>query len=248
MYAGAYFLRRYFVMKKKLKAIYYYFSIGEKLLWCTSVLLIVISFVIFDRENYLALAAPLIGVTSLIYNAKGNPAGPFLMVIFSLFYGIISYNFAYYGEMATYLGMTAPMSVFALVSWLRNPYNGNKAEVEIASLKVKEIFYMAVLSVGVTFVFYFILAAFHTSNLVPSTASVTTSFIAVYLTYKRSAFFALAYAANDIILIILWTLAALSDISYLSVITCFAMFLINDIYTFINWTRIHKCQEINQAG
>lgn len=67
------------------------------------------------------------------------------------------------------------------------------------------------------------------------------------MTYKRSTFFALAYAANDIILIVLWTLAALSDISYIPVITCFVLFLINDIYTFINWTRMHKRQEISQT-
>lgn len=34
-----------------------------------------VSFALFDRESYLTLAASLIGVTSLIYNAKGNPFG-----------------------------------------------------------------------------------------------------------------------------------------------------------------------------
>ena len=101
-----------------------YFSGAERLLWGLSVVFIVGSFCAFDRENYLTLAASLIGVTSLIFNAKGNPIGQVLMVLFSLLYGIISYTFAYYGEMITYLGMTMPMAVFALISWLKNPYNG----------------------------------------------------------------------------------------------------------------------------
>lgn len=101
-----------------------YFSRAERLLWGLSVVFIVGSFCAFDRENYLTLAASLIGVTSLIFNAKGNPIGQVLMVLFSLLYGIISYTFAYYGEMITYLGMTMPMAVFALISWLKNPYNG----------------------------------------------------------------------------------------------------------------------------
>lgn len=84
-----------------------YFSRAERLLWGLSVVFIGA----FDRENYLTLAASLIGVTSLIFNAKGNPIGQVLMVIFSLLYGIISYTFAYYGEMVTYLGMTMPMAV-----------------------------------------------------------------------------------------------------------------------------------------
>ena len=36
-------------------------------------------------------------------------------------YGAISYTFAYYGEMITYLGMTMPMAVFALISWNAQP-------------------------------------------------------------------------------------------------------------------------------
>lgn len=234
-------------MQKKLKSLYSYFSKGERILWCVSVLLIVTSFIIFDRENYLVLTASLVGVTSLIFDAKGNPAGQVLMVLFSLLYGAISYKFAYYGEMFTYLGMTAPMSVFALVSWIKNPHNGNKSEVEIASINGGETVFMVILAAVVTYVFYYILAYFNTANLIPSTISVTTSFIAVYLTYKRSAFFAVAYAANDIILIILWTLAAISDISYLSVVTCFVLFLTNDTYTFINWKRMYKRQRAGEA-
>ena len=115
----------------QIKKITGYFSKAEIALWCVSVLVIVISFCLFDRESYLSLCASLIGVTSLIFNAKGNPFGQLLMVIFSLLYGIISFTFSYYGEMITYLGMTMPMAIFALVSWLRNPYNGNKAEIEV---------------------------------------------------------------------------------------------------------------------
>ncbi len=76
----------------------------------------------------------------------------------------------------------------------------------------------------------------------PSTLSVATSFIAVYLTARRSPYFALAYASNDVILIILWTLAAITDVSYLSVLVCFIMFLVNDIYGFINWRRMQRRQ------
>lgn len=224
-----------------------YFTKSEIALWGMSVSLIILSFFIFDRENYLTLAASLIGVTSLIFNAKGNPFGQFLMVIFSILYGIISFTFAYYGEMITYLGMTAPMAVFALISWLRNPYNGNKAEVKVNRLKLKEMAFMILLTVVVTLIFYFILTAFHTANIILSTISVTTSFLAVYLTFRRSAFYAIAYAANDVVLIILWILATLSDISYLSVVICFVMFLANDIYAYINWSKMQKRQEANSS-
>ena len=226
----------------KNKSVLSYFSRSEIVLWSSSILLIIVSFVVFDRENYMTLIASAIGATSLIYNAKGNPIGQVLMVVFSILYGIISYTFSYYGEMITYLGMTAPMAIVALISWLRNPYNGNRAEVKVNSIKKREVIFMFLLTAVVSFIFYFVLEFFHTANLIPSTLSVTTSFIAAYLTFRRSAYYALAYAANDIVLIVLWILAALSDISYLSVIICFAIFLANDTYGFINWLRMQKGQ------
>ena len=230
------------MLSKKVKSVVAYFSKSEIILWCASVILIAASFIIFDRENLITLTASLIGVTSLIFNAKGNPFGQFLMIIFSILYGIISFKCAYYGEMITYLGMTAPMAVFSLISWLRNPYNGNRSEVKVNSIKVKESIFMLLLTMIVTLMFYYILEAFHTANLIPSTISVTTSFIAVYLTFRRSAFYAIGYAANDIVLIILWIMASFSDISYLSVTVCFIIFLANDIYGFINWSKMKKRQ------
>ncbi len=226
-----------------MKKILSYFTKGELFLWFSSLSVIILSFAFFDRENYLTLIASLLGVTSLIFGAKGNPLSPFLMIVFSILYGFISYSFSYYGEMATYLGMTLPMSAFALITWLKNPYKGNKSQVTVGKIKGKEIIFMCCLTVTVTVIFYFILGYFNTANLIPSTLSVATSFAAAYLTMKRSPYFALLYAANDVVLIVLWILAAKEDISYLSVIICFAIFLINDLYGFISWKRMEKRQE-----
>ena len=225
-----------------------YFTKAEWLLWGSSVALILGAFLVFDRVNYITLLASLIGVTSLIFNAKGNPIGQVLMIVFSLLYGVISYRFAYYGEMATYLGMTGPMALLALISWLRNPYQGNKAEVAVNRIGRGEWIFLLFLSAAVTVAFYFILDHFGTANMLPSTLSVTTSFIAVYLTFRRSPYFALAYAANDIVLIILWSLAAVYDISYISVVMCFALFLVNDIYGYISWRRMERRQSISQRN
>lgn len=225
-----------------MKKLINYFTKAELTLWGASTALILASFWAFDRANYMTLTASIVGATSLIFNAKGNPIGQALMILFSLLYGIISYTFSYFGEMITYLGMTAPMALFALITWLRNPFAGNHAEVAVNRLKPFEGHLMLLLTAVVTFGFYFILEAFETANIIPSTLSVATSFIAVYLTFRRSPYFALAYAANDVVLIILWTLAAVEDITYISVLICFIMFLVNDLYGFVNWKRMEKRQ------
>ncbi len=227
---------------KKIKSLLSYFTISELIIFSVSALSITIAFFIFDRTNYITLIASLTGVTSLIFNAKGNPSGQVLMLVFSLLYGIISYEKAYYGEMITYLGMTAPMAVFALFSWLKNPFNGDRRQVKINRLKKSEYLIMLFATFIVTVIFYYILLYFNTANLIISTISVTTSFTAVYLTARRSEYFAVGYAANDIVLIVLWTMASVQDLSYLSVVICFAAFLVNDIYAFINWSKMKKTQ------
>lgn len=226
----------------KLKSAVTYFSKAELFLWLFSLSAILLSFFIFGQTDYLNLIASLIGVTSLIFCAKGNPVGQVLMIIFSLLYGYISYSVSYYGEMVTYLGMTLPMSVFSLVSWFKNPFVKGKSEVRVNKISKKEFLLSLILTSAVTLFFYFILKFLSTANIIPGTLSVATSFLAAYLTFRRSPYFALAYAVNDIVLIILWILASLRDTGYVSVIVCFVIFLINDLYGFYNWKKMEKKQ------
>ena len=227
---------------KTLKRIREYFTRAEICLYLCSVAAVTASFIISGSSGYFGFAASLVGVTSLIFSAKGNPAGQALMVVFSVMYGVISFGFGYYGEMITYLGMTMPMAVWALVSWLKNPFAEKKSEVAINSVSRTEMVLMWVFNVFLTTIFYFILAYFDTSNLILSTVSVATSFAAVYLTARRSEYYAIMYAMNDLVLIVLWTLASLADKSYWSVLVCFAVFFINDLYGFISWRRMKKRQ------
>lgn len=220
-----------------------YFTKYEKILWLSSIALILGSFFLFDRENYLTLVASLVGATALIYCAKGNIFGQVLMMIFCLIYTWISYTYRYHGEVITYMGMTMPMSVVGFISWFKNPFQGSHREVTVERVGKKDIVLMLCLTVVVTVIFYFVLRYLGTANLTVSTISVTTSFIAVFLSYKRSPYFALGYAFNDVVLIILWTLASFTDISYLSVVICFIIFLVNDLYTFYNWGRILEKQK-----
>lgn len=213
----------------------------ERLLWSLSITIVALCFLFSPEKDYLSLTASLIGITALIFVAKGFVIGQVLTVVFAVFYGIISIRFNYYGEMITYLFMTSPMALLAAIEWIRNPYK-DTGEVRVTAIDKRQIGKMLVLAVAVTVVFYFILRALNTSNLFFSTLSVTTSFLASYLTFMRSPYYALAYAANDVILIVLWTLAATVNIAYLTMIICFVVFLANDIYGFINWRYMQNRQ------
>lgn len=215
----------------------------ERRLWLLSMGVITLSFLLSPDFDLLTLLASLVGATSVILVARGDVLGELIGVLFSILYAVISYRFRYYGEMITYLGMTGPLGVIATIAWLRHPYK--EQEVRVAALRPIHVASIILLAAAVTAAFYFILRHFNTANLALSTVSITTSVVAVYLSACRSSYYALGYAANDVVLILLWVLATLEDGAYLPMVFCFVMFLFNDLYAFFNWRRIYRRQ---QAG
>ena len=217
-----------------------FFNIFEWCLLLFSYIIIIVFFFVFKNNNYLNLIGAIIGVSATLFAGKGSPIGQVLIIIFSVIYAIVSYSNKLYGEMITYLGMTALIAIFALISWIRNSDNG---QVRIYKLKIIEWIIILIISLVVTVGFYFILKVLKTNNLIISTISVFTSFLASVLTLKRSKFYALGYASNDCICVILWIIACFDDIENVSIVTCFGAFLLNDIYGFINWNKLEKIQD-----
>lgn len=212
-------------------------------IWLGSIIIVLISNLATKDFDLLTLVAALTGVTSLIFAAKGNVWGQVLMILFSILYGIISFRFRYWGEMMTYLGMTLPMAVWSTITWIENPSENNGNEVQIQSLSKKHIVALCISGIIVTAVFYYILKSFNTPNIIFSTISIITSFIAASLTMFRSSYYAVWYAVNDVVLIILWVLASLKDPAYIPVVVNFSIFFMNDMYGFMSW----KQRELEQA-
>lgn len=213
----------------------------ERILWIVSLIVVTASFVAGGSGDLLTLAASLTGVTALIFIARGDVMGQLLTVVFSLLYAAVSWEFRYYGEMATYVGMTMPIAIASVVTWLKNPYGEN--EVAVSSMTRRKWFILIIADIGATVLFYFILKALGTANLLFSTISVTTSFLAAGLAMLRSPFYAAAYASNDLVLIVLWVYASLSDLSFLPMVLCFVMFFVNDMYGFYSWRRMFRRQK-----
>ena len=128
------------------------------------------------------------------------------------------------------------------IEWIKNPYKDTQ-EVKVRKVTKKQLAVMWLLAILVTILFYFILKALDTANLFFSTVSITTSFVASYLTFLRSPYYAIGYSANDVVLIILWALASVENISYLPMVACFIMFLFNDLYGFYNWKNMQMRQK-----
>lgn len=214
---------------------------NEWVLWLTSVAVVGVSGAFAGSSGVLNTVASVIGVTALIFVAKGDVFGQVITIIFSILYGIVSLKFKYYGEMITYMFMSAPAAFITLIAWLRHPYKDSH-EVKVGRLTKGKLAFAVATSAALTVAFYFMLKYLNTTNLEVSTVSVLTSALASILLILRSPYYALAYSLNDIVLIVLWLLATLENIKYLPMILCFVMFLANDLYGFYNWKKMKKRQ------
>ena len=121
-------------------------------LWIGSLFAVIVSNMLTEDVDLLTLIAACIGITSLIFAAKGNVWAQILMIVFSILYGIISWRFNYWGEMITYLGMTMPMAIWSTITWLKNPASNGK-EVAIQKLKFRHIVGLVFFGTVATIVF-----------------------------------------------------------------------------------------------
>lgn len=215
------------------------FTKFEWVLWIGSMVAIAVAHFVAGSSDWASLAVSLVGVTSLIFAARGDPLAPLLFIVFAIIYAIKSYFVSYYGEMIIYLFMQLPVSVVSLITWLKN-LNKGEHQVKVGRLTWKKLVIMLALDVAVAVPFYFLLKYFNTANLIPSTISVATSFAALFLMTLRIPQYALAFVLNDVVMVVLWSLALATDVGCISLVVCFSIFLINDTYTFISWLRRGK--------
>lgn len=221
-----------------MKTLFSNFTKVDWAVFISSLIGIIISNILSQDFDVLILIATLFGTGALIFMAKGNFMAHILIIVFSILYGIISYRFNYISEMITYLGMTLPLAVISLISWVRNPAGPDtKNEVKIAKMTPLKWIIILILAAGATVGFHFIMVYFNTPNIVFSTISITTSFLAAALTILRSPLYAIFYMANDVVLIILWTLATIENPVYFPMIINFVIFLGNDLYAYFCWKK-----------
>lgn len=88
-------------------------------LWLGSLFVVIVSNILSGNIDLITLIAACVGITSLIFAAKGNVWDQILMIIFSILYGIISWRFRYWGEMINYLGMTMPMAIWSYYNMVK---------------------------------------------------------------------------------------------------------------------------------
>lgn len=219
----------------------------EKSFLICGLLTSIISSIIFNGTVIDTLYTSLYLITALLMS-KGKVECYFVGFVSVFFYGIVSYNQGYYGELIITAFLTFPIMIIGIISWLRHQ-DKEEDTVIISSLSKKEIT-IALLSQLVLFwIYYFILKAFNTDLLVISTMSVVTSVLVSYFEARRSELSLFCYIANDLVIITLWLIPIISgQIELISVLVGPILLLINDIYGSYNWRRLKNQQKEKGIG
>ncbi len=182
-------------------------------------------------------------LTTAILMSKGKVESYFIGIISVFFYGIVSYNQGYYGELLITIFLTFPMMIIGIISWLKHQ-DKDEDVVIISSLSKKEIVFTFSSQLILFWVYYFLLKAFNTDLLMISSLSIVTSVLATYFEARRSELSLFCYVANDLILITLWMIPIINgDTSLISVLIGPMLLLVNDIYGSYNWKRLKDIQK-----
>lgn len=225
--------------------IYNYFkdwNLFEKLYLFVGIVVGILTSIIFNGTIIDSLYT-ITYLTTAILMSKGKVESYFIGIISVFFYGIVSYNQGYYGELLITIFLTFPMMIIGIVSWLKHQ-DKDEDVVIISSLSKKEIVFAFSSQLILFWVYYFLLKAFNTDLLMISSLSIVTSVLATYFEARRSELSLFCYVANDLILITLWLIPIINgDTSLISVLIGPMLLLVNDIYGSYNWKRLKDIQK-----
>lgn len=219
----------------------------EKSFLICGLLTSIISAIIFNGTVIDTLYTSLYLITALLMS-KGKVESYFVGFVSVFFYGIVSYNQGYYGELIITVFLTFPIMIIGIISWLRHQDKEDDTVI-ISSLSKKEITIVLLSQLVLFWIYYFILKAFNTDLLVISTISVVTSVLASYFEARRSELSLFCYIANDLVIITLWSIPIINgQTEIISVLVGPILLLINDIYGSYNWNKLKKQQKEKGMG
>lgn len=226
-----------------MKNIFKDWTIFEKILLIGSILIVSLTGIIFNSD-WLTPVCSITGIITALLLAKGKYMGQVFGVLICILYSIVSFKNRFYGEVIIYLGISLPMYIMGIISWVRHQEKKTNS-VEVNKISKQEWIIVLLASIIVFVGIYFLLKVFNTNQLIISSLSVLDSLFSSYLLIRRSKYGFYFYVVNDLILIALWGIPCITGSFFLIPMLMNPIInLVNDIYAIYNWKRL----EIIQGG
>lgn len=199
--------------------------------------ILTVAVTIIFKSIWVEMASTLLYFWTAILQAKGKYICYIFGILCASFYAYVSYINLYYGEVILEVCCTIPLMVAGLINWLR--HQDDTDTVIVKEITKKELTIVLLSQILLFIIVYYLLKAFNTNNLIPSTLSVLASVVATYLNARRCEYGFISFIINDLILIVLWGIPVVNgDLTLIPVLLCPVLLLIGDIYGVYNWKRI----------
>ena len=216
-------------------------KIGEIVFLCLTTLASILTFALVKNRNWLAFSCSIVGIVSMFFFSKGFVIAPILGVIYDAFYIAVAATQRFWGEVIIFAGIMLPVELASIFNWFKNKNKDNPALVTSNKISKKEWFILGSVIIASTVGLFFVLQALGTNQLVINTLSLAANGAGVYLMFRRNKYYSLAYCIDDLVSIVLWSMAvATAGVQFLPSLVCMISFALIDFYGFVVWTKKDK--------
>ncbi len=216
-------------------------------LFLTFSLITVITVSIVFKSDWLSIVYSLSAIFAMFCLSKSVYLYPIYQIISDGIYVVQSYFNGLYGESILNLFILIPIQIVTAISWFRN--KRENSEIQVNKLAWQEWICIFATASALIAPVYFMLKALNTNYLIISVATFIIPIVSYYLTLRRSVFQFAAYIIQNLVIIVLWLMpiieGGVGDIGLLPMALTFAIFGINNVYGFVNWTRKYKRQKMS---
>jgi nicotinamide mononucleotide transporter PnuC len=217
-----------------------YFGLSlNKLIFALAAIAVITGSGFLSGQPYAEIAISAFSIVTLMYLVEGKPAGCVFGALYCTAYTVVCYAKGFYGLMFFNAFFAFPMYIIGIFTWNANKKGENVAARKLSAKKLL----MVLAAAAVVFCgAYFICKATGSSNalfdaLTLSLAAVGTLLLA--LRYVEQWYFNLA---ANLAVLVLWLIAAISDISNINFVICTSVFVVSNVMALISWLKMEKKQ------
>lgn len=214
----------------------------EKSWLIISTLALIIASIMWKSPWY-GFVASISGMICVVLAAKGKISTYYFGIVNCIFYAYVAYGWQLYGEVMLNALYFLPMQFVGMYFWSRKD-NKISDSIAVKFLSNKNRFAGILITIGCVIIYKIFLSSIKGNIPWIDSTSTILSIIAMILMAKLYMEQWVLWIIVDVVSIIMWIIVVFKQGSNdIGVLIMWTAFLVNAIYGFINWIKIHNEQK-----
>lgn len=207
--------------------------------WIMIATAVILGLSIYWKDNMISIIAALTGVWCVILTGKGKRSSFLFGTVNVLFYAILSYQAAYYGEVMLNILYYFPANFIGWFVWKKHMNEEtNEVNKERLPLKKSGILY-GITALGIIG-YGFVLKQMGGNLPFVDSMSTVVSVVAQILSIKRLTEQWILWIVVDVVTVIMWAVNFANGGESIATLAMWSVYLINAIIMFVKWNKEAK--------